>query len=56
MLSSRSQPDPKALETIERMREIGADVVMECGDIAAAGTAQRLEHSDRHRASGAWRR
>ena len=43
MLSSRSQPDPKALETIERIREIGADVVVECGDIAEAGTAQRLE-------------
>ena len=42
MLSARSQPDPKALEAIERIREIGADVVVECGDIAEAGTAQRL--------------
>ena len=42
VLSSRSQPTPEALETIERIRAIGADVVVECGDIAEAGTAQRL--------------
>ena len=42
VLSSRSQPTPQALETIERIRAIGADVVVECGDIAEPGTAQRL--------------
>ncbi|GLB83044.1 mycocerosic acid synthase-like polyketide synthase [Mycobacterium kiyosense] len=42
VLSSRSQPNRKALETIELIRSMGADVVVECGDIAAAGTAQRL--------------
>ncbi|MGB9305381.1 MAG: SDR family NAD(P)-dependent oxidoreductase, partial [Mycobacterium sp.] len=42
VLSSRSQPTQKALETIELVRAIGSDVVVECGDIAAAGTAERL--------------
>ena len=42
MLSSRSQPTQKALETIELVRAIGSDVVVECGDIAQAGTAERL--------------
>ncbi|MEB4207468.1 sulfolipid-1 biosynthesis phthioceranic/hydroxyphthioceranic acid synthase [Mycobacterium sp. 94-17] len=42
VLSSRSQPTPAALQTIERIRTIGADVVVECGDIAEAATAQRL--------------
>ena len=42
VLSSRSQPASEALETIERIRAIGADVVVECGDIADPGTAQRL--------------
>ena len=42
VLSSRSQPTPETLETIERIRAIGADVVVECGDIADPGTAQRL--------------
>jgi polyketide synthase 5 len=42
VLSSRSQPTLEALETIERIRAIGADVVVECGDIAQPGTAQRL--------------
>ena len=42
VLSSRSQPTPEALDTIERIRAIGADIVVECGDIAEAGTAQRL--------------
>src|SRR5262249_46010658 len=32
----------KALETIELVRAIGSDVVVECGDIAEAGTAQKL--------------
>lgn len=42
VLSSRSQPIPEALERIERIHEIGADVVVECGDVGEAGTAQRL--------------
>jgi polyketide synthase 5 len=42
VLSSRSQPTPEALQTIERIRATGADVVVECGDIAEPGTAQRL--------------
>jgi polyketide synthase 5 len=42
VLSSRSQPTLKALQTIERIRAIGADVVVECGDIAEPGTAPRL--------------
>jgi polyketide synthase 5 len=42
VLSSRSQPTLEALETIECIRAIGADVVVECGDITQPGTAQRL--------------
>ena len=42
VLSSRSEPTPEALETIERIRALGADVVVECGDIAQPSTAQRL--------------
>jgi acyl transferase domain-containing protein/acyl carrier protein len=42
VLSSRSQPDPKALETIEFIRAMGTDVEVECGDIAEVGTAARL--------------
>jgi polyketide synthase 5 len=42
VLTSRSQPNLKALETVELIRAIGADVVVECGDIAEAGTAERL--------------
>jgi polyketide synthase 5 len=42
VLSSRSQPNQKALETIELIRAIGADVVVECGDIAEPGMAERL--------------
>jgi polyketide synthase 5 len=42
VLTSRSQPTPEALETIERIRAIGADAVVECGDIAQPSTAQRL--------------
>jgi polyketide synthase 5 len=42
VLSSRSQPTLEALETIERIRAIGADVVVESGDIAEPSTAQRL--------------
>jgi acyl transferase domain-containing protein/NAD(P)-dependent dehydrogenase (short-subunit alcohol dehydrogenase family)/acyl carrier protein len=42
VLSSRSQPNQKALETIELIRAIGADIEVECGDIAEPGTAERL--------------
>ncbi len=42
VLSSRSAPSQKALETIELVRSIGSDVVVECGDIAQPGTAERL--------------
>ena len=42
VLSSRSQPNSEALETIELIRAMGADIVVECGDIAEAGTAERL--------------
>lgn len=42
VLSSRSQPTRQVAETIERIRATGSDVVVECGDITAAGTARRL--------------
>ncbi|OSC39379.1 sulfolipid-1 biosynthesis phthioceranic/hydroxyphthioceranic acid synthase [Mycobacterium decipiens] len=42
VLSSRSAPSQKALETIELVRAIGSDVVVECGDIAEVGTAEKL--------------
>lgn len=42
VLSSRSQPTVDASQTIERIRATGTDVVVECGDIAADGTAERL--------------
>ncbi|BBY06289.1 sulfolipid-1 biosynthesis phthioceranic/hydroxyphthioceranic acid synthase [Mycobacterium noviomagense] len=42
VLSSRSQPSAEALEVIERIRGTGADVVVECGDIAEGGMAERL--------------
>jgi polyketide synthase 5 len=42
VLSSRSEPTVKALETIELVRSIGSDVVVECGDIAQSETAERL--------------
>ena len=42
VLTSRSQPTQKALETIELVRSIGSDVVVVCGDIAQAGTAEKL--------------
>lgn len=42
VLCSRSQPSTEALETIERIREIGGEVVVECGDVAEAGTGRRL--------------
>ena len=42
VLSSRSEPTTKALDTIELIRAMGGDIVVECGDIAAPGTADRL--------------
>ncbi|MGO9735195.1 SDR family NAD(P)-dependent oxidoreductase, partial [Mycobacterium sp.] len=42
VLTSRAQPNHEALETIELIRAIGSDIVVECGDIAQAGTAERL--------------
>jgi polyketide synthase 5 len=42
VLTSRSQPNTKAQEIIELICSTGADIVVECGDIAAAGTAERL--------------
>jgi polyketide synthase 5 len=42
VLSSRSEPTPKTLKTIELLRSIGSDAVVECGDIAQADTAKRL--------------
>jgi polyketide synthase 5 len=42
VLSSRSQPTPEAAAAIDGIRRGGADVVVECGDIADPDTAQRL--------------
>src|SRR6202007_2183746 len=42
VLTSRSQPNQKALDTIELIRAMGSDIVVEAGDIAAPGTADRL--------------
>jgi polyketide synthase 5 len=42
VLSSRSEPTQKALETIELIGAIGSDVVVERGDIADRATAERL--------------
>lgn len=42
VLSSRHQPSSTELETIERIRAMGADVVVESGDITDPDTAQRL--------------
>ncbi len=42
VLSSRSEPNPQAQKTIERLRSNGADVVVECGSIADPETATRL--------------
>ncbi|WP_236147724.1 type I polyketide synthase [Mycolicibacterium sp. CH28] len=42
VLTSRSQPTLKALQTIELIRAMGADVVVHCGDIADPRTAQRM--------------
>jgi polyketide synthase 5 len=45
VLTSRSQPTLKALETIELIRVMGGDVVVACGDIADPDTARRLVDS-----------
>ena len=42
VLTSRTQPTVKVKEIVELIRSTGADIVVECGDIAAAGTAERL--------------
>jgi polyketide synthase 5 len=42
VLSSRSEPSPKVLETIDLIRAMGTDIAVECGDITEAGTAHRL--------------
>lgn len=42
VLCSRSQPTLDQLEAIERIRTRGADVAVECGDIAHPDTARRL--------------
>ncbi|UXA05688.1 type I polyketide synthase [Mycobacterium sp. SMC-2] len=42
VLNSRSAPDGHARQAIERLRAGGADVAVECGDIAEPGTAERL--------------
>ncbi|MFN6549332.1 sulfolipid-1 biosynthesis phthioceranic/hydroxyphthioceranic acid synthase [Mycolicibacterium septicum] len=42
VLSSRSQPSAQATALLERIRATGADLVVECGDIAESGTAERL--------------
>ena len=42
VLTSRSQPNPQAQKTIARLRSNGADIVVECGNIADPDTAQRL--------------
>ena len=42
VLSSRSRPTVHASEIIELIRAAGGDIVVECGDIAEEGTAERL--------------
>jgi polyketide synthase 5 len=42
VLTSRSQPTPVALQTIELIRAMGTDVVVHCGDIADPLTAQQM--------------
>ncbi len=42
VLNSRSAPNAQAQQAIERLRAAGADIVVECGDIAEPGTAERL--------------
>ncbi|OBG68760.1 hypothetical protein A5703_10320 [Mycobacterium sp. E188] len=42
VLNSRSAPNEQARQDIERLRAGGADIAVECGDIAEPGTAERL--------------
>ena len=42
VLTSRSQPNPEAQQAIERIRSTGADIQVECGDIAEPETADRV--------------
>jgi acyl transferase domain-containing protein/acyl carrier protein len=42
VLTARSNPTPKARQAIERLRTTGADIVVECGNIAEAETAPRV--------------
>ena len=42
VLTGRSQPSPKAQKAIERIRATGADIEVECGNIAEPDTAARL--------------
>jgi acyl transferase domain-containing protein/acyl carrier protein len=42
VLTARSNPTPKARQVIERLRTTGADIVVECGNIAEAETAPRV--------------
>ena len=42
VLTARSQPTPRAKETIARIRATGADIQVECGNIAEPATAARL--------------
>ena len=42
VLTARSAPNPKARQAIERLRKTGADIVVECGNIAEPDTADRL--------------
>ena len=52
VLTSRSQPNAEAQKVIDLIRATGADIVVECGDIAEAGTADRLvATADGHRPS-----
>ena len=44
LLTSRSQPTLRELETIELIQAMDSDVVVQCGDIAESGTAQLLRH------------
>jgi mycolipanoate synthase len=42
VLNSRSAPGPQAQQAITRLRAAGADIAVECGDIADPDTAERL--------------
>ncbi|KAA1246086.1 acyltransferase domain-containing protein, partial [Mycobacterium simiae] len=42
VLTARSQPNPRARQAIDRLRKAGADIVVECGNIADPETGDRL--------------